>query len=171
MAVETTPKDLPLASLKQELIDSLPEDKEWVNSDTCVVGNLMFLTIEAAYIHEPPAVGDPNPDHPEWGDYLGLDWRNLTLERAPLPQTGGGFVFGLWYGAVYAVEEGPQAYREKLSFGYAWLGLPVGDVSTWDQISIVGNFTLHVYEHHEEPTGYTSDMLKADLTSIYNSIG
>lgn len=45
MAVETTPKDLPLASLKQELIDSLPEGKEWTNSDTCVRGNLMFLTI------------------------------------------------------------------------------------------------------------------------------
>ena len=45
MAVKTTPKDLPLASLKQELIDSLPEDKEWTNSDTCVVGNLMFLNI------------------------------------------------------------------------------------------------------------------------------
>ena len=45
MAVETTPGNLPLASLKQELIDSLPEDKEWEDSDTCVTGNLMFLNI------------------------------------------------------------------------------------------------------------------------------
>ena len=46
MAVETTPKDLPLASLKQELIDSLPDSKEWVDRDTCVAGNLMVLEIE-----------------------------------------------------------------------------------------------------------------------------
>jgi len=46
VGIVTTPKDLPLASLKQELIDSLPENKEWTNSDTCVTGNLMFLTIE-----------------------------------------------------------------------------------------------------------------------------
>ena len=45
MAVVTTKGDLPLASLKQELIDSLPEDKEWEDSDTCVTGNLMFLDI------------------------------------------------------------------------------------------------------------------------------
>ena len=45
MAVETTPGNLPLASLKQELIGSLPASEEWVNSDTCVTGNLMFLEI------------------------------------------------------------------------------------------------------------------------------
>lgn len=58
MAVVTTKGDLPLASLKQELIDSLPEDKEWEDSDTCVTGNLMFLNIVDVEAAEPITVNE-----------------------------------------------------------------------------------------------------------------
>ena len=46
MAITSVTKDLPLASLKQDLLDGLVSEDAWTNSATCVKGNLMLLDLD-----------------------------------------------------------------------------------------------------------------------------